>query len=592
MRFIYIHFLILSLLSVSCFKKKDDFQGKQLFLGVSQQVKGMDPIYSDDRYSSTEVARVYEGLMEYHYLKRPYELKANLADGMPSVSADGLTYTFKIKKGVMFHDHEAFPGGKGRELVADDFVFSLKRLSDPKLMGLGWWVLDGKVQGLNQWREKYSKLPATDYTEEIEGLRAIDKYTLQIKLAKPFPQFLNILAMPFTFAVAKEVVDKYGKEFLNHPIGTGPFKIKNGVFKQSNRIVYLKNENYRKKTYPCEKTDNFPKDFLKDCGKQLPLVDRLTVNIIEESQPRWLNFQKGNIDYIDPPKDNFASAIPTGTELSPDLKEKGAKLLLSPSLDITYIALNMEMDLFKNNKKLRHAMMLAYNVKEANRLFYSDTGLPAQSVVPPGIKGHITDFQNPYRSMGEPEKLAQAKKLMEEAGFPNGQGVPKLTYDCAGDTVSRQMGEYFKKQMAQIGIEIEVLQNPWPRLQEKIKNRQVMTHGIAWGADYPDAENFLQLLYGPNRPPGANGSGYDNPEYNKIFEKSAIMQDTPERTALYEKLTRMAAEEIPWIFGVHRRNTEIIHGWLLNYVQTDFEAGRSAFLNIDQEKKKQLKTAL
>jgi ABC-type transport system substrate-binding protein len=592
MRSIILSSALIIFFATSCFKKVDKFKGKDISFGVTAQVKGMDPIYSDDRYSSAEVARVYEGLMEYHYLKRPYELKPNLADGMPEISKDGLTYKFKIQKGVYFHDDPAFPEGKGRELVAADFVFSLKRLADPKLLSRGFWTIDGKIKGLNEWREKYRKLPAVDYDEEVEGLKALDKYTMQVVLSKPFPQFLNVLAMPFTFATAREVVTKYSREFLNHPIGTGPFKIKDGIFKQSKKIVYYKNENYRKKTYPCEATEEFSQEYLKDCGKQLPLVDRLTVQIMEEAQPRWLNFQKGKIDYIDPPKDNFASAIPTGTELSPELMKKGAILRISPSLDITYIALNMELDIFKNNKKLRHAMMLAYNVKESNRLFYSDTGIPAQSLVPPGINGYVKEFKNPYRSMGEPEKLEQAKKLMIEAGFPDGKGLPVITYNCSSDTVSRQMGEYFKKQMAEIGINIEVIQNPWPRLQEKIKNRQVMTHGIAWGADYPDAENFLQLLYGPNKPPGANGSGYDNPVYNKLFEQASIMQDSPERTAIYEKLNLMAAEEVPWLFGVHRQNTEIVHGWLRNYVQTDFEAGRSAFLNVDMEKKRQLKMGL
>jgi ABC-type transport system substrate-binding protein len=572
----------------SCFKKDADFQGKELNIAVKAQVKGMDPIYSDDRYSSTEVARVYEGLLEYHYLKRPYQLQPNLAEAMPEVTDNGLTYTFKIRKGVLFHDDAAFPGGKGRELVAEDFVFSLKRLSDPKLLGNGWWTIDGKIKGLNEWREKYNKLPQTDYTEEIEGLRALDKYTLQFKLTKPFPQFLNVLAMPFASAVAKEVADKYGKELLNHPIGTGPFKIKNGVFRQSNRIEYLKNENYRKKTYPCEASEEFSKEYLKDCGKQLPLVDRLTSHIIEETQPRWLNFLKGKVDFVEPDKDNFEGALPTGNELSPDLKAKGIQLMISPYLDITYTALNMELDLFKNNKKLRQAMLLAYNVNESNKLFYNNTGIPAQSVIPPGLKGYSKDFQNEYRGAGKAEQIAKAKELLKEAGYPDGKGLPVITYNCTSTTDAKQIGEFFQKQMAQIGINISVIQNPWPRLQEKIKNRQVMTHGIAWGADYPDAENFLQLLYGPNRAPGANGSGYDNPVYNKMFEQVAVMQDSPERTALYEKMNKMIAEEIPWIFGVHRQNTGVVHGWVTNFVQTDFEPGRSAYLSIDVEKKKAL----
>lgn len=576
----------LLLVGISSCTKKVDSTERTLNLAISAKVKGMDPIYANDRYSGNEVARVYEGLLEYHYLKRPYTLKPNLAEAMPVVSEDGLTYTFKIKKGVLFHDNEAFPEGKGRELVAADFVYSIKRLADPKLQGLGFWLLDGKIKGLNEWKKKYSELPTTDYNEEIEGLKALDKYTLQFKLKKSFPQFLYSLAMPFTFAVAKEVVEKYGKEFLNHPVGTGAFTLNR--FQQSNKITYLKNKNFRKKTYPCVGAEEFKKaGHLSDCGKQLPLVEKVIVNIIIESQPRWLNFQKGKIDFMAVPKDNFDSAIPDAKNLDPRYIEKGIRLSISPLLDVTYTAFNHDKKLF-NNVKLRQALSLAFNVDESNKLFYNSTALPAQSVVPPGIAGHINNFKNPYRGHGSDKNIEDAKKLLAEAGYPNGEGLPEITYDCPSSTTARQTGEHFKKQMAKIGVRIKVLTNPWPELQKKIVNRNVDLYGIAWGADYPDAENFFQLLYGPNKSPGANGSGYNNPIFNKLFASAAIMQDSPERTALYEKMYRIAAEEMPWIYGVHRQSFTMVSGWLKNLTPTDFEAGRAAYLDIDLEKKKTL----
>ncbi len=578
-------FVIFSLFFMSC-TKKEEMKGKTLHLAVSSQVKGMDPIYANDRYSGNEVARVYEGLLQYHYLKRPYELVPNLAEEMPKVSDDGLTYTFKVKKGVVFQDDPAFPEGKGRELVAADFVYSIKRLADPKLQGLGWWLLDGKIKGLNEWRQKYAELPKTDYDEEVEGLKAIDRYTVQFKLSKQFPQFLYSLAMPFTFAVAREVVEKYGDEFLNHPVGTGPFAIKNGVFKQTKKIHYHKNPTFREKLYPCEAHEDLKsKGFLKDCGKRLPLVDHIVVNIIEETQPRWLNFEKGKVDYVTVPKDNFDSVIPDAKNLSDDYKEKKIELLITPSLDVTYIAFNHDIALFKNNKKLRQAMSLAYDIQELNKKFNNNQAIPAQSIIPPGIAGYMENYKSPYRGHGKQEEIEQAKKLLAEAGFPGGKGVPTLTYDCPNTTVSRQQGEYFKLQMAKIGINVQVIQNPWPELQKKITTRNVMTYGIAWSADYPDAENFLQLLYGPNRAPGANGSGFDNPEFNKLYKVASVMQDGPERTALYEKMNRLAAEEVPWIFGVHRQIFVVKHGWLKNYISTDFEAGMVQYLNIDKEQK-------
>lgn len=572
---IFLFALMLSL-SSSC-TKKEETNDKVLNLAVTAEVKGMDPIFANDRYSSNEVARVYEGLFEYHYLKRPYQLIPNLAAEMPTVSEDGLTYTIKILPGVKFHDSEAFPEGKGRELVAEDFVYSLKRLADPKLQGLGWWLLDGKVVGLNEWRDKHTELPEVNYDEKVEGLQAIDKYTLQFKLTKPFPQFLYSLAMPFTFVVPREAVEKYGSEFLNYPVGTGPFVLPR--FTQSNKIEYVKNPNFREKFYPTEAAQEFiDAGYLKDAGKKLPLVDRIVINVMTESQPRWLNFQKGRVDYIDIPKDNFDAVVTPDQGLADELKLKGIDLMISPSLDVTYTAFNHDMEIFRN-KKLRQAMSLAFDREGSNKLFYNGTALVAHSPVPPGVAGYMPDFVNPYVT----RDVEKAKKLLAEAGFPEGKGLPEFQYDCPSSTVARQIGEYFKIQMAEIGIQIRVVTNPWPELLRKITSRQAEIWGIAWGADYPDAENFLQLLYGPNKSPGANGSGYDNAEFNELYKKAAVMQDTPERTALYEQMVKLVAEETPWIYGFHRQSYTLKHGWLKNYVPSDFDAGQAQYLNIDKE---------
>ncbi|MEK6623499.1 MAG: ABC transporter substrate-binding protein, partial [Bdellovibrionota bacterium] len=394
MKLVLIFLAIVSMLNVGCTKKVDSSE-KVLNLVVTAKIKGIDPIYADDRYSSNEVARVYEGLLEYHYLKRPYTLVPNLAESLPEVSADGFTYTFKIRQGVFFHDDQAFPNGKGRELVAEDFVYSFKRLADPKLQSTGWWLLDGKIKGLNEWRDKNASKDVVDYSEAIEGVQAVDKNTLRFVLKKNFPQFLYSLAMTFTVAVPREVVEFYGKEFLNHPVGTGPFILPK--FEQTNKITYTKNPKFRTKLYPSEASDEYKKlGYLDDAGKTLPLIDKVIVTILEEDQPRWLNFQKGNLDYIGIPKDNFASALTPSRQLSDDLAKKGIQLMIEPSLDVTYTAFNHENPLFQN-VKLRRAMSLAYDVNKSNELFYNGTALPAQSVIPPGIAGYKHDYLIPWR---------------------------------------------------------------------------------------------------------------------------------------------------------------------------------------------------
>jgi len=360
--------------------------------------------------------------------------------------------------------------------------------------------------------------------------------------------------------------------------------LKGKVFKQtSKRLEYVKNPTFRKKVFPSEASEEF-KPMLADSGKDLPLVDKVVVNIITESQPRMLQFKKGRVDYNAVDKDNFDSMVSTGKKLSPDMAKKEISLEVTPSLDVTYTAFNHDMKLFQNTD-LRRAMSLAFDVNELNRLFYNDVrAMPAQSIIPPGIAGYMKDYKAPYRA----KNIAKAKELLAKAGYPDGKGLPEITYDCPSSSTSRQIGELLKKHMGEIGISVRVVQNTWPELQKKITKRQVMLYGIAWGADYPDAENFLQLLYGPNKSPGANGSGYDNPEFNQLFKKASVMQDSPERTALYEKLNRMAAEEVPWIFGVHRLGYTLKHSWLKNYMPTDFEAGQAQYINIDLEKKQEV----
>ena len=559
--------------------KKQDASERVLNIVSPAEIKGFDPIMADDLYSGREIGKIYEGLLEYHWLKVPYELAPNLAEAMPEISKDGITYTFKIRKGVLFQDDAAFPNGKGRELEASDFVYSIKRLADSKTQANGWWILDGKLKGLNEWREKNADLPATNYDEEVVGLKALDKYTLQFQLAKPFPQFLYALAMGFTAAVPKEVVAKYGKEFINHPVGTGPYVLPK--FDQGKRITYTKNPTFREKFYPSEASPEY-KHLLADAGKRLPLVEKIVVHVMVETQPGWLKFNKGELDYYSVPKDNFASAI-KDNKLSADLEAKGLILKITPLLDLTYTGFNFENKLFQN-VKLRRAMSLAFDEAKSNELFYNSTSFSAQGAIPPGIAGNNKDYLNPYKG----PNVEAAKKMLAEAGYPEGKGLPEILYDISDSTASRQMGEFFQKQMEQIGIKIKVSASPWPEFQAKLKKRSGQMFGLAWGADYPDAENFLQLFYGPNSSPGSNSTNYNNPVFNKEFEKAVVMQDSPERTALYEKLNKFIAEEVVVIFNMHRQSYTLEQGWLRNYHSSDLNHDAYQYLNIDTAKKEEL----
>lgn len=575
-------FLVSAALLIFGCSKQNNFDEREINLISPEKIAGFDPINASDRYSGNECGKVYEGLFEFHPLKRPYELMPNLAESLPTVSADGLTYTFKIRKGVLFHDSPAFPNGKGRELKADDVIYSLKRLADPKLNAKGWWVIDDRLAGLNEWRAKYASADAANYAEEIEGLKKVDDFTVQMKLKKPFPQFLYALAMPYSFIVAKEAVEHYGKEFLNYPVGTGAFILPK--FEQTSMITYVRNPKFRDKFYPSEGEEGDDKlGLLADAGKKLPLVDKINVHIIVESQPKWLSFQKAKDDLLEVKDVNIPQSINDNKDLRPEHKEKGIRLVMKPMLDVTYFAFNHEEKLFQN-KKLRQAMNLAFDRAGYNKMFHENTAFEAQGPVPPGLGGNRKEFKNPFTKYD----LDQAKKLLAEAGYPGGKGLPTIVVQTRSDTIARQQVEFFEKSMEKIGINIDVGMNTWPELVNKVTKKQHQMYTMAWGADYPDAENFLGLLYCPNQSPGSNGANYCNPEFDAIYKTATIMQDSPERTAQYEKLNEMAALDVPWIFGFNRTDIYLAQAWLKNFKHMEFNHTQFQYLNVDLEVKKQL----
>jgi ABC-type transport system substrate-binding protein len=549
------------------------------------KIKTLDPIGAGDLYSHIVISQIYEGLLQYDYLARPYKLIPCLAEDMPEVSPDGLIYTFKIKKGVRFQDDPCFKatGGKGRELVAEDFVYSFKRLADIKNRAEGWWTLDGMIKGLNEFREHSKKSKVTDYSLPVEGLEAPDERTLRITLTRPYPQFLYVLAMSFTMAVPREAVEEYGEEIISHPVGTGPFMLKS--WRRGSKLILVRNPNFREEYYPTEGEEGDEEaGLLVDAGKRLPFLERIEFPIIIEDQPYWLNFMKGNLDVAGIPKDSFEQAINPNMELRPEMVKKGIILTKTPLPDVTYIGFNMEDSLVGKNKLLRQAMSLAYNVKEVIKLFYNGRAIPAQGPIPPDIPGYDPELVNPYRQYN----LERARELLAKAGYPNGEGLPPLVYENAStDTTARQMAEFFVKQMAKIGIKIKVNNNTWPQFLEKIKTKSAQVFGLAWIADYPDAENFLQLFYGPNQAPGPNNTNFNHPEYNKLYEKVKYMADSPERRKLIKEMVAILIEECPWIFGTHRIGFGLRYAWVKNRKPHHFSHSLK-YTSIDSELRKKL----
>lgn len=577
--------VVLSVFLGGCTKRSATVENA-LQIPLAANLSSLDPAQSSNLYTNTVVPNIYETLLQYHYLKRPLTVTPLLAAAMPEVSKDGLTHTFKIKKGVKFQDNEAFPGGKGRDLVAGDFIYSWKRLADPKTKSEGWWIFDGRIKGFNEWRDKLTKGEAT-YDTPIEGLQAPDNETLVIKLEKPFFQLHYVLTMAYAAAVPKEAVEKYGQEFMNHPVGTGAFAFDSWI--RGNKVTLKRNPTWHGETYPTEgEAGDQEKGLLADAGKKVPFVDTLVFLEVPEDQPRWLNLMKGNFDYSGIPKDNFDAAIVNKTELKPDLKSKNFGLSIDPAMDVVYIAFNMEDPIIGKNVELRRALALAYDGATAMEKFYNNRVIQAHSPLAPNMEGYDENFKNPYKEYS----IEKAKEHLTKAGYPGGKGLPKLEYSYSSSTTGRQMAEYVQQQWEKIGVKIELVGNSWPQFQDRLRNKKSQIFGIAWGADYPDAENMLQLLYGKNVSPGPNSSNYKNAEFDKLYEAAAKLPPGAERTALYQKMRDIFVADMPWIPTVHRLNYTMIHGWVKNLKPNDVISGYHKYLRVDGAQRAEAKAKL
>ena len=571
-----------------CTKKRFDENDTTINIAIPANVKGLDPITTNDLYSGMVVAQVYEGLLQYNYLKRPYTLEPKLADGMPTISKDGLTYTFKIKKGVKFQDNAAFKDGKGRDITAQDFIYSWKRLADPRNASEGFWIFDGKIKGLNEWASAV-KGEKANYDTPIEGLTAADPQTLIIKLTGVYHQLSYVMAMQFTSVVAKEAVEKYGKEIINNPVGTGPFMLeKSGDWVRNSKITLKKNPTYRQDLYPTEgEKGDAEKGLLADAGKPMPFAEKLTFTEIVEDQPRWQNGLKGNFDYFTIPKDNFENAV-KDNKIAPDLAAKGMGLDISVAQSTSYTGFNMVDPIFAKNKYLRQAMSKAFDSQTYITKFLNGRGIVAQSPVPPGIDG----YDDTYKNINAKFDVPAAKELLAKAGFPEGKGLPELQFEAMSDSTARQGAEFFTQNMAAIGVKMRINSNTWPQFQEKLKGQKFQVYSMAWMADYPDAQNFFQLFYSKNKSPGPNDMAFANAEFDKVYDTALKLPPGAERTKLYVKLRDILAEECPWIFGAHSMNYRFVQGWTKNWKSTEVVIDVPKYMRADAKQRADLGTKL
>ncbi len=552
---------------------------KILYSALSEDPQTLDPVRAGDTLSGGVMAQIYDALYEYKYLVRPYELKPALAAALPQVSADGLTYTIPLKKGVVFQDDPCFKatGGHGREVTADDIIYGIKRLMDVANKPTGSWMLQGKVVGLDEFYDESVKRAAAgedmDYSMPVAGLQAPDPYTLRIQLKERYPQLKYALAMPYTAPVPHEAVEVYPDDFVNHPVGTGAFRLKEWTKRW--RIILERNPTYRDDRYPGEGEPGDREAGLLDAaGERLPIVDEIYLSIVSEAQPAWLLFKEGYLDASGISKDNFKEAISPSMELTPDFRAKGITLTKTVESAVYYVGFNMTDPVVGANVKLRRAISMAYYTEWRIKNLFNGRAIPAQGPIPPGIFGYDPDFKNPY-TVYDPKKAAE---MLAEAGYPDGVGEDgrrlTITYDI-GDPgqAGLQRAQAFYADMAAIGIHVDIQLNTWAQFLRKAQEGRLQVFELGWILDYPDPENFLQLFYGPNKAPGPNATMYDNPEYNKLFEQMKSMDDTPERLAIIRKMVDMVVQDAVWVPTTYSVAYSLRQRWLKNAKPNDLTGG-------------------
>ena len=576
------HLPILLFLLLAACSDGPDIDGLKVYRhSLGGRPTSLDPVQSATVYANHLVVNLYDTLYAYKYLARPYQLKPNLAEAMPEVSDDGLTYTIRIKRGVYFIDDPCFPGGKGREVTAADFVYSMKRHFDPKSRSQGSWLWAGKIEGMEAWKKA-----GADYDREVPGLRALDRYTIRIRLTRPFPQLVHTLAQGFSAVVPREAVEKYGREFSIHPVGSGPFRLQ--TF-DAVRAVLVRNGKYRREPidlayegYDPAVHDRYGIREIE--GKVPPLVDRLEIHFIKEGLSRWNSFTKGDeIQFATIPRELLDEVL---LKKQPEvvLKARYArKYFYTSGLENGFvhtdfnmkdpkIGYNPDPEREQRNHALRCAIRYAFDWAERNRTFYNDMGQVFPGIIPPVVPEY--DPQAPKDSIThDPEK---ARKLLAEAGW-TAQNLPELTYGGVASVSSRQMFEQFRGWLTRIGYPKEkILFDSYASFgdyNKAVKQAKIMIVGMGWGLDYPDAENTLQLFYGPNGSPGSNASNFNDPEYNRLYELSSVMQPSPERTAIYRKMNRIVQEACVTISGLSRRYILLWHKNVVSFPDQSIVGG-------------------
>ncbi|MFK7827660.1 MAG: ABC transporter substrate-binding protein [Oligoflexales bacterium] len=520
----------------------------------------VDPVTAGSVYANRLITSVFDTLYEYKYLQRPFTLKPNLAKELPHISKDGLTYLIPLKRGVFFADDPAFAKGKGRELTATDVVYSIKRHFDPKNRSRGKWVWSDLLVGLDEWSK------TADYSKDVEGLKAIDRYTVQLKLSHPRPHIVYTFAHGFSAVVPKEAIDKYGKEFGLHPVGSGPWQLKE-LNKYQAKLK--KNPNYRKEIFDIyehgfQESEHGFTGIKSLHGKQIPLLDEVIVNFADQKSSNWMSFAKGSeVQYTVLPPQQSAEVI-TSKEPLAFHKQYTSKYHIVPikELAFTYFAFNMANPTFgnipgdlaasKRNKALRCAIRKSFNWKQFIGRNFHGIGEPFPGIVPE----ILDDFDPSLSKESITLDPVGAKKILSQHGWTQ-EKLPTLDYNSYAAPNTRYQYEMFRSWLKKISwpeskIKLKLHKSFADYLQEMRQGNLASYATLSWNLDFPDAENAMQLFYGAYADGGANLSNYSNPEFDKLLDEAVKIGPSNRRKSLFRKMNELLIEDCVVISGYSR----------------------------------------
>ena len=553
---------------------------------------GFDPAGSRDLYSHSIIEVVFERLYGYDYLATPAKIIPQTADGLPEISADGKTYTIKLKKGIYFAQDDAFKGKK-RELTMNDYVYSIKRLMDPRIASSHSWLFEGKIVGLDALVAKAKKTGKFDYDANIAGIEVPDKYTLRLHLTRPDFNLPMILAYVATSAVAREVVETYqdlqGLVMAN-PVGTGPYKLTEWV--RGSKMILDARPDYRPVYWNFQGSNSAEDQKINGAmrGKRIPQIGRIIVTDILEDQSRLLAFQKDEVDLFQL-YGGLAPQVLRDGKLKPEFAQKGMQMsrIVDPELIVYYW--NMRDPVFGGMSKekiaLRRAVAMAHNVNDEIRIVENGEGVALEYLIPPGVVGHDPDYKNsiqydPVAANALLDRFGYKKGADGYRNLPDGKPL-QINYTSQTESRGHLQAEVWKKTYDSLGIRMNVDFRPFAEILKAEKDCHLTQRISPWIADYPDGDNFMQLFYGANI--HLNNAGcVAIPEYDKLYEESQKLPAGPERDLLYHKMNRIMEVYTPQRIGYARYRNMLSQARVIGYKKHPVMLTEWMYIDIDKKK--------